>query len=233
MITAPIKTPDWFNVPSGFQYLRRTVDAIQLVYESGLLTIECSQPSFVLRDLLLGGVTHLELGIRDGGSLFENEINSAAFSSDIKINSGSGVILADNFPPKEGCFIIESEAWAAYHPFESLQVIGVKGSRVYIMTRTQVYQVECNDDSGRNIFKQLCGFATTAISFHLTQQPAAEFWSHALSRLFVLEIREVKVLPCTLGGMDDFLDLRKPAEQAVSVDKKIPAPNIRRGDIDI
>jgi hypothetical protein len=230
MITEPITTPVCFLDPSGYQYLRRTEGMLQLFYETGVLYVECSEPCLLMRDLVLGGVTYIGTGVRDSDTLFINEVNSVEFTGGGRISSGDGDILPDNVPPKNDCFIIESFTWAAYHSLESIQVIAVKESRVFIMTRAQVYQIQCPDNSAHAFFMELRGFATNSSNFHLTQKPADEFWCPSVSRMYAVEIAEVKDLPDALGGMDDFLDLRKTTESPVS--SLMPSQRVRKSTPD-
>ena len=227
MITSPLTTPACYLDPAGYYYVRRTVHVVQLFYETGVLCVECTQPGFLMRDLQLDGLNHIESGVLGVDSLFANTVTSIEFNSGNALAYCEFDLPPDNYPVKPGCFLIEGGTWAAYHPLESLQVIGVKGHHIYIFTRPQVYKVNCS--SAHATFNSLCAFVKKSESFHLTQKPLEDFWSPCVDRLYSGDIIETNSTPDSIGSMEQVFDLRDHGVSAPVVGR-IPAPHVGRGD---
>ena len=188
---------------------------LQLVYETGILNIECSQPNYLMRDFAIGGVTNVEPGANDTGSVFHNEVTLVEFDLSAMPTPCEIEIFPDNYPVKAGCFLLESGTWAAYHTVEKIQVIGLKGDRIFIFTRPLVYHMDFGEGLAPLVFKELCACVIKSASFHVTQFPPDGFWASSQSRWHAVEVIEDRKPPDKLGGMDSFMDFRKTPQDSV------------------
>lgn len=188
---------------------------LQLVYETGILEIECSQPNYLMRDFAIGGVTNVEPGAKDSDSVFHNEVTRVEFDLSAMPASCEVEIYPDNYPVKAGCFLLESGTWAAYHHVEKIQVIGLKGARIFIFTRPLVYRIDFGTGLAPLVFKELCACVIKSASFHVTQFHPDSFWANESSRWHALEVIEDRKPPDSLGGMDSVRDFRKVPQHSV------------------
>lgn len=227
-MTSPLRIGSVWTLPATFLFWRVTGGAAQAVTTDGVAHLVCDRPRLLLRDLQAGRMTEFDADMRFGEEPFAYKVESATLSTRRETTAPGQRVLPENMPPPQGTVVLETEARADHHRFDSLQIIGVtRHQRLVVGFSATSYQITFADSA------DLAEFYRSAIKAdlltdqcaHFTTLPHEEFlnWCPA-KRIYCGEIAETQHRPDTWGSLQLLSDLRADPSHAAFRTRTKPVP---------
>jgi hypothetical protein len=210
-------------------YFRVFADTVTIVATTSWLALECSNPSFAMRDLLAERQTEFSSGSTYGPKPLDYTVVATEASERPRRQNGPPPI--DNVPAKEGWFVIETGNVREYHPWNSLQIVAVtRAQRLIIGFASIVYEATFPTGTDLKLqFRQITGATKRC---HCTVHPAHAYLDWLPSaRVHCERIREIPGLP-DLTSLQEVKDFGAAPEHAEFKSKVPPKPPARGVDIE-
>jgi hypothetical protein len=202
-MNAPIKSGEVSLAANTLLFLRVTTDALAIVSTSGCLTVTCSAPSLALRDVLAGKNAEF---LR-GSSYGRTPLNYTVTATDFHMRQGrpDGTVMADNVPVRRGWFVLETGQAKDYHPWESLQIVGLARSQCIVIGFASA-TYEASFAAGIDLSLQFRQIADASKCCHCTVLSANGYldWVPA-RRSHCVRIREILDIP-NMGALLEIKD---------------------------
>ena len=207
-----IKTNDVCLAANTVIYATLSGETVTFVSTEGYLAAECTYPTFVLRDYVAGQPLDFRDDANNTVGPLTPRVRTVVWSK--RQSRQYGAPLPDNAPARDGWFIVDFGFRADYHPWASLQLIGISRSQHLILGfSTLTYQAK--SPTGTDLRLLLRRIADGGKSCHLTARPAGEFldWLPA-KRIHCDRIREIPDRPDAMGALSPLVDFRGHPDHA-------------------
>ncbi len=231
----PLKTDGVCIFPATSLFVRVSGSAVEVVTTEGAMRIESDHPRFVFRSLLAGTLTEARAGMHLGHAPLDFIIHAAALGKR-RTTVPVGYIVPDNVSLSRGAILFETRSFGDYHPFASLQIIGIKrNGRMIVGLADTSYELAFPPElDARQIYRdKLEGEFLTNEGGHFTTLTHGDYlpWPHG-KRIYCQEIAEVPGRPESWGTTIEILsDLRTEPDHS-GFRAKVP-PRIRPTGIDL
>jgi hypothetical protein len=218
MLTTPLKTDGVCIFPSTSLFVRVSGAAVEVVTTEGAMRIESDHPRFLFRNLLAGTLTEARAGMHIGHAPLGYTIETAIMGRR-RTTIPVGKVVPDNVPLSKGTVLFETSAFCDYHPFHSIQIVGLKrNGRIIVGLADASYELAFDPelDARRIYHDELEGELLTNEGGHFTILTDGDYlpWPHG-KRLHCQEIAEVQSRPESWGTAIEILtDLRDQPGQA-------------------
>lgn len=215
MIAVALKTDDACFFPSTVLYLRISAAAVEVVTTQGTARFESNHPRYLLRDLMGGRINEITTGLKIGQSPMDYTVHSSTLAKRHTHNPSVGAAVPENVPLPKRVILFETVAFGDYHPFDSLEIVGIKrnGNLVFGLIDTTYELTFPLDADARKVFRAAVDFAADPRG-HFTSRPRNDYldcleWICG-KRIHCDELVEVQHRPETWGRaveiVSDFRD---------------------------
>lgn len=227
-MNASIKTNEEFSLAANtLLFLRVSATTLTIVSAIGRLAVECSNPSFALRDFLADRRSEFDRGKTYGRNPLSYTVLATGFSEHQRPD---GLPVIDNVPVREGWFLLETTRERDYYPWQSLQIVAITRTQRLIIGFASII-FELSFALGTNLKSQFRLITDGAKCCHCTVHAVSAYLNWLPStRVYCERIREIPGLPDlnTCEAVKDFSVLPEHAE----FKSKVPSRPMARG-IDI
>lgn len=207
-----LQIPGAFIPEPSILYYQIEDGVVHVATSSGTASLSCDRPRLLLRDMIAGRAQSILPSEGYGSWPFTYTVTEAVYRANPPRVS-IGLTVPDNAPVDPGLILIESNDFGAYHPTESLQLIGITNDDLFLVFASKGYRATANSGSGQAIFTALHSLIREAKGLHLTSvSPTAFHGWIPLAQMFVKEINEASSLPDQMGGWQRVIDLREQPE---------------------
>lgn len=228
-MSAPIIADQVCFAANTILYLRVFANSVTIVATTSCLALECSNPSFALRDLLAERQTEFSSGSTYGRRPLDYTVVATEASEHPRRQNGRPAI--DNAAVKDGWFLLETGDVREYHPWNSLQIVAMtRAQRLIIGFASIIYEVSFATGTDSKLqFRQITGATKRC---HCTVHPAHAYLDWLPSaRVNCERIREIPGLP-DLSSLQEVKDFGAAPEHAEFKSKVPPKPPASGVDIE-
>lgn len=203
MLIKPVHTGKIWVLPSTIICIRMTGDAVTVVTATEIARIETDHPRFLYRDLVSARISEIQPELQVGSGPLGYYIDSVTISMRRPKFVGGSPVVPDYLRVPRDTLLLEAPCVADYHPYESLEVIGIRNkSRLIIALAESTFEIvfPLGDASAQHCRKIVDNHLLKERRIHLTAQPRNHFLDEAFpQRIYCEDLAEVP-RPKSWGG---------------------------------